>query len=76
MIAELRKRGYEDGYKAAKEAKSNGRAVKAVLSLAADDKVMAKVFMEEFKVCREKAFRFGVIYSFGFDNGVLTAVYE
>lgn len=76
MIAELRKRGFEDGYKLAKEAKSNGRSVKDILKFTADDRVMAKKFMEEFKVCKEKAFRFGVIYSFGYDNGVAEAVYE
>ncbi len=76
MIADLRKRGYNDGYKAAKEAKNSGRSIKSILGFVADDKVMAKKFMEEFKVCKEKAFRFGIVYSFGYDHGVLEAVYE
>ncbi len=76
MIAELKNRGYEDGYKVAKEAKDNGKSIKAILKFEANDKEMAKKFAEEFKVCREKAFRFGVIYSFGYDTGVLQAVYE
>lgn len=76
MIAEIRKRGFDDGYKVAKDAKNDGRSIKVILAFVADDKAMAKKFMEEFKINKEKAFRFGVVYSFGYDNGVAEAVYE
>jgi hypothetical protein len=77
MIAEIRKRGYEAGFKAAKEAKAKGMQNKQIVkTLEVDDKRMAKTFMEEFKVNREKGFKFGVIYSFGFHDGVIQAVFE
>jgi hypothetical protein len=75
MIADIRKRGYQDGFKMAKEAKESGKPLKAILKLEADDKQVAKKFMEEFKVCRDKAFRFGVVYSFGYSDGIIEAIY-
>ena len=77
MISELRQRGFNDGNKQAKEAKSNGALSKTIQkNLFVDDKRIAKQFMEEFRVSRKKAFRFAVIYSFGFDDGVIEAIYE
>jgi hypothetical protein len=79
MIAGLKERGYKAGYKAAKEAKSNGSSVKTILKLAVDDRKIANELMEEFKEHNlrwDKCFRLAVKYSFGFDSGVLTAVYE
>lgn len=75
MISDIRKRGYNEGFKAAKEAKDSGKPFKAILKLEANDRQMAKKFMEEFKVCREKAFRLGVVYSFGYNDGVIEAIY-
>jgi hypothetical protein len=75
MLSDIRKRGFEEGFKIAKQAKDDGKSLKTILKFEANDKQIAKKFMEEFKVGKDKAFRFGVIYSFGYSSGVLNAVY-
>lgn len=76
MISDIKKRGFDAGYKAAKEAKERGTPNKQILKMVVDDKQIAKQLMEEFKISREKGFRFGVVYSFGYDRGIAEAVYE
>lgn len=76
VLAELRKRGFDDGYKAAKEKRNAHIPTKNIVKTSfVDDKEVAKKFSEEFKVNREEAFKFALIYSFAYDNGVLEACY-
>lgn len=80
MVADIRQRGYEDGYKAAKQAKASGTSVKTITkTIFVDDRKIAAGFMEEFKAFNvrwSKCFTLAVAYSFGYDRGVAEAAYE
>jgi hypothetical protein len=79
VIEDLRLRGYKDGLKAGREAKQKNAVPASTLkNNFVDDKVIAKNLMEELKqynVRWKKCFHLAIKYSFGYDDGVLEAVY-
>jgi hypothetical protein len=79
VIEDLRLRGYKDGLKAWREAKQKNAVPASTLkNNFVDDKVIAKNLMEELKqynVRWKKCFHLAIKYSFGYDDGVLEAVY-
>lgn len=80
MIQNMRVKGFEDGLKAGKAAKDQNIPFKKIIqSTFVDDRKIAKELMEQLKpynVRWKTCFGLALQYSFGYDDGVLKALFD